>query len=126
MVRILIIDSNLIIRHVLKMQIELSPDLLVVGEDESGREAADIVLQYKPDVVIIDLDIPGSNGMDTVYTLHLAFPDLPIITTSLNGNESCIARSKEVGAETFVDKQSDSKNLLKAIRKATSFAQPSS
>ena len=120
MVKILIIDDNLIIRHMLKMQIELDSDLEVVGEDEIGSRAEDLVSKYKPDVALVDFDMPGSTGKKTVQELHAVAPDLPVIGTSLNNGDTNLIISKEAGAIDFVVKQADSVDLIKAIRQASS------
>lgn len=124
MVRILIIDDNLIIRHMLKMQIELDSDLEVVGEDEIGNRARDLILKYKPDVVLVDFDMPGSAGRKTVEELHAAAPAIPVIGTSLNNGEINLIISKDAGAIDFVVKQADSVALIKAIRQASSYSRP--
>jgi two-component system, NarL family, response regulator LiaR len=118
MVRILIIDDNLTIRHMLKMHIELNPDLKVVAETEINVGAADLVLKYNPDVVIVDFDMMGSAGKQAVEELHQAAPELPVIATSLNNSEINVVIAKEAGAVDFVPKQADSVDLVKAIRKA--------
>ncbi len=87
MVRILIIDDNLLIRHMLKMHIELDSDLEVVGEEEIGNRPADLALRYKPDVILVDFDMAGSTGRKTVEELHAAAPAFPVIGTSLNDTE---------------------------------------
>ena len=126
MVRILIIDDNLIIRHMLKMHIELDPDLKVVGENEINGRAADLVSRYKPDVVLVDFDMLGSAGKEVVAELHQAAPEIPIIATSLNNSDINVIIAKEAGAIDFVAKQADSVDLIKAIRKAVENSKPGS
>jgi DNA-binding NarL/FixJ family response regulator len=124
MVRILIIDDNLIIRHMLKMHIELDPDLKVVGENEINARAVDLASRYKPDVIIVDFDMLGSTGREVVEELHQAAPEIPVIATSLNNSETNLIIAKEAGAVDFVAKQADSVDLIKAIRKAISTSRP--
>ncbi len=124
MIRILILDDNLIIRHMLKMHIELAPDLKVVGEDEINVRPVDLALLYEPDVVIVDFDTLGPPGKQVVEELHQAVPQIPVIATSLNNNDITAVVAKAAGAVDFVAKQADSVDLLNAIRKAVGDSGP--
>jgi DNA-binding NarL/FixJ family response regulator len=124
MVSILIVDDNLMIRHMLKMHIELDPDLKVVGENEITGSVTDLVTKCKPDVVIVDFDMLGSAGKAAVEELHQAVPEIPIIATSLNNRDINAVIAKQVGAIDFVGKQADSVDLVKAIRKAAAGSGP--
>ncbi len=124
MVRILIIDDNLIIRHMLKMHIELAKDLKVVGENEIGGHPVDLVEKYSPDVVVVDFDMLGSTARATVEELHLVVPNIPVIATGLHNDQAEIAASKNAGAVDFVVKQADSVALIKAIRRAFGRTRP--
>jgi len=124
MVRILIIDDNLIIRHMLKMHIELASDLKVVGEDEIGVRSVDLVNKYKPDIVLVDFDMLGATGKKTVEELHQAVPEIPVIATSLNDREANVIIAKQAGAVDFVAKQADSVALIEAIRRAIAASTP--
>ena len=124
MARILLIDDNLLVRHMLKIHIELSPDLEVVGVNETGGKAVDLVFKYKPDITVVDLDMPGSTGRKIVEELHQAVPDIPIIATSLNDSQINVTISREAGAVDFVVKQANSVDLIKAIRQAISLSLP--
>ena len=118
MVRILIIDDNLIIRHMLKMHIELDSDLKVVGENEINVRPVDLAARYRPDVVIVDFDMLGQSARQTVEELHQAVPEIPVIATNLNNSDTTVLIAKEAGAIDFVAKQADSVDLIKAIRSA--------
>lgn len=118
MVRILIIDDNLIIRHMLKMHIELDPDLKVVGENEINGNPVDLAARYKPEVVIVDFDMMGTAARQAVEKLHQAAPQIPVIATSLNHSDTTVFIAKEAGAIDFVTKQADSVDLINAIRGA--------
>ena len=124
MVRILIIDDNLIIRHMLKMHIELASDPKVVGEDEIGVRSVDLVNKYKPDIVLVDFDMLGATGKKTVEELHQAVPEIPVIATSLNDREANVIIAKQAGAVDFVAKQADSVALIEAIRRAIAASTP--
>jgi two-component system, NarL family, invasion response regulator UvrY len=118
MIKILIIDDNLIIRHMLKMHIELDPTIKVVGENEINARAIDLVSKYAPDIVIVDFDMLGSAAKEVVEQLHQSTPETPILATSLNNRDSNLAIAKEAGAVDFVAKQADIADLIKAIHKA--------
>ena len=108
----------------LKMHIELDPDLKVVGENEINTRAVDLASRYKPDVIIVDFDMLGSTGREVVEELQQAAPEIPVIATSLNNSETNLIIAKEAGAVDFVAKQADSVDLIKAIRKAISTSRP--
>jgi len=124
MVRILIIDDNLLIRHMLKMHIELASDLKVVGGDEFGSRSVDLVARYRPDVVLVDFDMLGSTGKKIVEELHQAVPEIPVIATSLNDSDTNVIIANEAGAIDFVTKQADSVALIQAIRRAITVSRP--
>ena len=126
MVRILIIDDNLIIRHMLKMHIELDPDLKVVGENEINARPVDLTARYRPDVVIVDFDMLGQSARQAVEELHQAAPEIPVIATSLNNSDTTFIVAKEAGAIHFETKQADSVDLIKAIRGAVEHSGPAS
>ena len=123
-VRIMIIDDNLLIRHMLKMHIELASDLKVVGGDEIGARSVDLVDRYRPDVVLVDFDILGSTGKKIVEELHQAVPEIPVIATSLNDSDTNVIIANEAGAIDFVTKQADSVALIQAIRRAIAVSRP--
>lgn len=106
----------------LKMHIELASDLKVVGEDEIGVRAVDLVDKYQPDVILVDFDMLGSTGKEIVRELHQSVPQIPVIATSLNDRETNVIIAKQAGAIDFVAKQADSVALIKAIRQAIASA----
>ena len=126
MIEILIIDDNLIIRHMLKMHIELDPDIKVVGENEINARSADLASKYKPDVILVDFDMLGPAAGQALEDLHKAAPEIPVIATSLNNSDVNVIVAKEAGAVDFVAKQADTVDLINAIHKAVDFSGPAS
>ncbi len=122
MIRILIVAGYPIVKHMLKLQIELEPDLLVVGEREMGSTVAELVGQLEPDVILVDLDTPGEAAIASARTLHADFPQIPVLIISLDENEDYQKLAAKVGAAGFVRKQSDPALLIESIRRAAAAA----
>jgi two-component system response regulator DegU len=119
-IRILIVDGYPIVKRMLKMQIELEPDLLVVGEGEMGSPVVDRVTQLEPDVILVDLDTPGETAIASARTLRAAFPQIPMLILSLDDDEVYHNLAAEIGATGFIQKQGSSAILIEAIRQAAS------
>jgi two-component system response regulator DegU len=102
------------------MQIELEPDLLVVGEGEMGSPVVDRVTQLEPDVILVDLDTPGQTAIASARTLRAAFPQIPMLILSLDDDEVYHNLAAEISATGFIQKQGSSAILIEAIRQAAS------
>ena len=121
-IRILIVDGYPIVNRVFKIQIELEPDLLVVGEGETGTSVVERVTQFEPDVILVDLDTPGEAAIANARRLRAAYPHIPMLILSLDDDESYRNLAAEIGAAGFVQKQGNSAMLVEAIRRAAAAA----
>ena len=117
MIKILIVDDQAAVRKGLKMQLSLEADLLVVGEAENGSQALEMVPSMKPDVIILDLEMPVLDGLRTLEKLRKEYPDIGVIMLSIHDYVDDQLRSKIEGASAFVVKSGDPSQLIGEIRR---------
>ncbi len=118
--KILIADDNLIVREGLKQIVSDLSDVSEIDEAENGFEALDKVAQKDYDVVIMDISMPGKNGLDTLKEIKKIKPDQPVLILSVHDEEQYGIRVLKAGASGFIPKHSDPEELRKAILKAAS------
>jgi DNA-binding NarL/FixJ family response regulator len=113
---ILIVDDAEEVRRDLRTVLQLVPDLEILGEAMSGVEALALARELKPDIVLMDLRLPGLDGFEA--TEHIKRHGLAkrVIILTIYGQEEYRARAARVGADAFVEKGTDIKVLLAAIR----------
>ena len=113
---VLLADDHSIVREGLRALIEAQEDLEVVGEAASGTEAVLKARELRPDVVLLDLVMPRSNGIGATRQILAQNPAIKILILSSSNNASDISRVIEAGAAGYVVKQTAGQDLFKAIR----------
>jgi DNA-binding NarL/FixJ family response regulator len=91
------------------------PAIAIVGTVERGQDVLSKVKETRPDVVVVDLSMAGMNGLDTVYRLRAALPEIGIVAISAWDTRSSRRSAAESGADVFVAKKQSSKGLVEAI-----------
>ena len=117
LIRIMIVDDHMVMRMGLAYAASAQPDIQVVAEVESGEDAIGAYRVHSPDVVLLDLRMPGLSGIDTIRALRKEFPDPRIVIFSNYARGEEIYQSLKAGAAGFVVKNMDLAQLLDAIRK---------
>jgi CheY-like chemotaxis protein len=117
-IRLLLVDDQPQVRRGLVMRLALEPDVEVVGECGDAESAIELARSLRPDVVIMDVELPGMNGIDATRTLRTALPRTAIVMLSLHDDNDTVARAKAAGAACFVAKHRMEGPLLAAIRDA--------
>lgn len=117
MIRIVLADDHGLVRDGLRRIIEETGDMEVVGEARDGHEAIQEVLKTRPDVAVVDLSLPGMDGLEVIGQLHSHAPNLPILTLTMHEEEQYVVRAMSAGASGYVSKRSASEELVRAIRK---------
>ncbi|MFC1811980.1 response regulator [Thermodesulfobacteriota bacterium] len=117
MIRVLLADDHNIVRAGLRRIVEDSEDMEVVAEAADGREAIRQVRKTSPDVVVVDISMPGLDGLEVVSQLHSDYPNLPIIVLTMHEEEQYVVRAIEAGAMGYITKRSAPEQLVNAIRK---------
>jgi two-component system invasion response regulator UvrY len=116
MIRILIADDHAIVRAGLKQFIAGEKDMVVSGEAADGMQALAFVRSEGCDVVLLDISMPGKNGIDTLRQLKRARPDLPVLILSAYSEQQFAVSLLRAGASGYVSKESASEQLVAAIR----------
>ena len=128
MIRILLADDQSLFREALRMLISAQPDLEVVGEAANGEEAIKLADSFRPNVVLMDLQMPVMNGVAATRQLHSTQPDCHVIALTTFDGDEYIFDCLRAGAVGYLLKDAPSENLFAAIRAAArgeSFLQPS-
>lgn len=114
-IRVLIVDDHAIVRQGLRLLLEAQPHLRVVGEADSSTSAYQMVQQYTPDVVLMDLLMPGINGIEGIRQIIAYRPQTKILVLSSSLEDHLIKQALQAGARGYILKASRPAELLQAI-----------
>ncbi|MEX2468014.1 MAG: response regulator transcription factor [Gemmatimonadota bacterium] len=113
---VLLVDDHAMFRAGIKALIELDGRMRVVGEAGSGDEAVDRVRALKPDVVVMDLSMPGSNGLEATRRIAALGLDTKVLVLTVHAEEEYLVPVVEAGASGYLTKTSADTDLLEALR----------
>ena len=116
LIRIVIADDHAIVRAGLKQFIANEKDMVVSGEAADGMETLACVRKGECDVVLLDISMPGKNGIDTLRQLKRSRPDLPMLILSAYSEQQFAVSLLRAGANGYISKESASEQLVTAIR----------
>ncbi len=116
--RIVLADDHVTVRHGLKLIIDGQPDMMVVAEASDGDAAVQQALALEPDVVVMDISMPGMNGLMATRALKQRRGAAPIVMLTRHGDDAYLEELLRAGASGYVLKQSPPTELLQAIRAA--------
>ncbi len=122
MIRVLLVDDQAVVRRGLRVLFHLEPDLQVVGEASTGTEALALAQSLTPDVVLMDLQMPGMDGIAATAALRRAVPQSVVVILSIHDDAQTRRRAQAAGAVAFVEKRGATDTLLSAIRLAAGLA----
>jgi len=115
-IRIMVVDDHFVVRMGLVGSLNIEPDMIVEAEASTGQQAIDSFRQHRPDIVLMDLKLPGMGGVETTSVICREFPDASIIMLSTHDGEEDIYRSLQAGARTYLLKTAAREELIHAIR----------
>jgi DNA-binding NarL/FixJ family response regulator len=116
-VRILVVDDHAMFREGIKLLLQRDPQLQVVGEAATPQEALDLATRELPEIVLLDIDLAGYNGLDIIESLQASVPDSDIIVLTGVRDEGLQTRALRSGAKGFVQKDQHGDLVLRAIQK---------
>ena len=117
MLKILVADDHAIVREGLKQILSESVDMMVAGEAASGGQVLEMSRQKRWDMILLDITMPGGNGLETLKQLKKEKPHLPVLMLSMHPEEQYAIRSIKAGVAGYLTKESAPQELVKAIRK---------
>jgi two-component system, NarL family, response regulator NreC len=114
--RIVVADDHAIVRQGLKLLMESQPDMEVVGEAADGKAVLELATALKPDIVVMDISMPGVNGLIATRRLKQQQPGVTIVALTRHEDDTYLEELLRAGASAYVLKQSAPVNFLQAIR----------
>ena len=117
-IRVLITDDHGVVRQGLRMFLSLDGDLEVVGEARDGEEALSLARQLEPDVVLMDLLMPGMDGIEATRAIKAGMPDVEVVALTSVLEDASVANAVKAGAIGYLLKDTDAGELRRAIRAA--------
>jgi two-component system response regulator NreC len=119
-IRLVLADDHATIREALKLLLSAQPDLQVVGEAEDGQQAVDAAVALRPDVLLMDVSMPGMNGLQATAAVKQRAPSVKVLPLTRHAEESYLGELLRAGAAGYALKQSSSAELVNAIRTVAS------
>ncbi len=119
MIKIFIADDHAIVRKGLKQIVGDTSDMVIAGEAGNGHEALDKVLKNDYDVIVLDISMPGINGLDVLKQIKSQKPKLPILALTMHPEEQYAVRVLRAGASGYLTKESASDELITAIKRVS-------
>ena len=116
-VRILLADDHTLVRAGIRALLEKLPGMEVVGEAGDGREVLNLVKTHRPDVVLMDITMPGLNGLEAAIRMAKEFPDVRVIILSMHNNEEYVWRALKAGVAGYLLKKSATAELETALNR---------
>ena len=115
-IRVLVADDHDLFRRGLMEVLEQEDDIIVVGEARNGQQAIERAGELSPDVVVMDLNMPGQNGIEATAYLTQKWPDLKVLVLTVSEEAADLYRALSVGARGYVLKISDPQEIIDALR----------
>jgi DNA-binding NarL/FixJ family response regulator len=114
-IRVLLVDDVAEVRRDLRMLLSLSGDLEVVGEAANGQEAVRLAASLRPDVILMDLEMPVMNGYETTRQIKARFPACRVIVLTVHDYESAHAKAFQSGVDDFLVKGAPVEKIMRSI-----------
>ena len=123
-IRVMCVDDHAVVREGLGMIIDMQPDMAVVASAASGEEAVTLHAAVQPDVTIMDLELPGMDGIAAVAAIRRTTPDARLVVLTMHDDTHNICRALDAGAATYLLKDTMAKTLVSVIRQVYGGARP--
>ncbi len=114
-IRVVLADDHELLRQGLKLLLQLHPEIQVVGEAHTGREAVEVALSLKPDVVVMDISMPDMDGLEACQRIHRQQPGVQVLMLTMHESEEYFLRALRMGAVGYLVKKAAPSDLHMAI-----------
>lgn len=117
MIKVSVADDHPLMLEGVKRVLSREMDIEVIGEAQSGAVALNMLVEAMPDILILDLTMPGKSGLDLLKDVRVLYPDLPVLILSIHPEERFAVRCIKAGADGYLYKSGIVKELTRAVRK---------
>ncbi len=114
-IRVLLVDDHTVVRQGLRRVLENDPQIEIVGEAGDGRAAVDAVRRLEPTVAVVDISLPGLNGIEVTRQLAKVSPGTKVLILSMHADDGFVRQSLRAGAKGYLLKDADDHDLIKAV-----------
>jgi DNA-binding NarL/FixJ family response regulator len=114
--KILLCDDQAVIRDGLEMLLTLEKDFQVIGTAQDGAEAVELAAQKQPDLILMDLKMPGTNGIEATRQIHAKFPNMKILVLTTYDDDEWVFDAIRAGASGYLLKDTPRQKIVEAIR----------
>jgi DNA-binding NarL/FixJ family response regulator len=118
--KVFLVDDHPLVREWLSQLIQREDDLVVCGEAEDTQEALQKIEETKPDIVVADISLKNTHGLELVKDLQVRLPSLPVLVLSMHDESLYAERVLRAGAKGYINKQEATKKILQAVRQVLS------
>src|SRR5512134_767467 len=115
-IRVLIADDHIIVRSGIRLLLEAEPDIDVVGEALEGREALNLVEKHLPDVVLMDIAMPGMDGLEATRLIKASWPQVKVLVLTMHRSDEYFFEMLKAGASGYILKGAETSDLIHAVR----------
>jgi DNA-binding NarL/FixJ family response regulator len=115
-IKVAIADDHALFRTGVKTSLSGHKDIQMIAEAENGMQLLNLLKHIKPDVILLDIHMPIMDGYTALPEIKKLYPDMKVIMLSMNNDPSIITRMMEIGANSYLTKESDSETIYHAIR----------
>lgn len=115
-IKVAIADDHTLFRAGVKTSLAMRKDVQMVAEAENGMQLLNLLKHIKPDVILLDIQMPIMDGLNTLPEIKKLYPDVKVIMLSMHNDHSMITRMMEIGANSYLTKDSDSETIYQAIK----------
>jgi two-component system, NarL family, response regulator NreC len=115
-IRVLIADDHTIVRSGVRLLLEAEIDIEVIGEALEGNQAVELSASLKPDVVLMDIAMPGMDGLEATRQIKSRFPEIQVLVLTMHRSDEYFFEILEAGASGYLLKGADTSDLVKAVR----------
>lgn len=115
-IRLLVVDDHAVLRDGLRALLNAEQDMQVVGEAENGQQAVELARALEPDIVLMDVTMPGTSGIEATRRIKATHPEIRVLALTMHDDASYLRDILEAGGSGYVLKEAASDELLSAIR----------
>ncbi|HET6947415.1 MAG TPA: response regulator transcription factor, partial [bacterium] len=117
-IKVVVADDHAIVREGVRMILAREQDIEVVGEAGDGQEALDLVASLRPQVVIMDISMPGMDGIEATQRVKTKYPEVQVLALTMHEDETYVFQLLRAGAAGYVLKRAAAQDLVQAVRAA--------